>query len=172
MAPTNVIQPSGFHPASYGSFTIERRLKAPVKRVYQAWSSAEAKTAWFVGGADWHQEIREFDFREGGRERLRGKWPSGFVSDFRNLYWEIIPEKRIVYTYEMHLNDVRISVSIATIEFSPDGPDTNKHGTLLKLTEQGAFLSPFDAKGDDNGSRERGTQELLDQMTRWAEAAG
>jgi uncharacterized protein YndB with AHSA1/START domain len=165
VAPTNVIQPSGFHPATYGSFTIERRLKASVKRAWQAWSTPEAKSAWFVGGAGWTEEIRKFDFREGGSDRLRGKWSSGFVSDFQNTYWEIIPEKRIVYAYSMHLNDVRISVSLATIEFSADGT-----GTLLKLTEQGSFLSPFDAKGDDNGSRERGTQELLDQMAKWAEA--
>lgn len=167
MAPTNVIQPTGFHPATYGSFTIERRLKAPVKRVWQAWSTPEAKAAWFAGNAtsEWAQEIREFDFREGGKDRLRGRWPSGFVSDFQNTYWEIIPEKRIVYAYDMHLNGVRISVSIATIEFTPDGA-----GTLLKLTEQGAFLSPFDAKGDDNGSRERGTRDLVDQLANWAEA--
>lgn len=165
MAPTGVIQPTGFHPASHGEFTIERRLKASPKRVWQAWSTPEAKRAWFVGGDDWTQEIREFDFREGGHERLRGKWASGFVSDFRNMYWEIIPEKRIVYAYSMHLNDERISVSLATIEFSPDGS-----GTLLKLTEQGTFLSRYDTKSDENGSRERGTQLLLDQMTAWAEA--
>ena len=145
----------------HASFTIERTFKAPPSRVFAAWASPEAKSAWFAGTAgQCVEEIREFNFREGGSDRLRTRWNSGMISDFRNTYWEIIPDRRIVYAYEMFMNDrVRISVSLATIEFAPAGA-----GTRMTLTEQGAFLEPFAPDGDDAGSREHGTNALMDKL--------
>jgi len=106
------------------------------------------------------EEIREFNFREGGSDRLRTRWNNGRISDFRNTYWEIIPDKRIVYAYEMFMNDsFRMSVSLATIEFEPSGT-----GTRMTLTEQGAFLQQFSPDGDDAGSREHGTKVLVDKL--------
>ena len=48
-----------------------------------------------------------------------------------------------------------ISMSLASFEFKPDGD-----GTLLVLTEQGAFLGGF----DDIEGRKRGTADLLDAL--------
>ena len=85
-------------------FTIERTFKAPPKRVFAAWATPEGKAAWFGGPAgDSVEEIREFNFREGGSDRLRGRWNNGRISDYKSTYWEIIPEKRIVYAYEMFM---------------------------------------------------------------------
>jgi hypothetical protein len=39
----------------------------------------------------------------------------------------------------------------------------------MKLTEQGAYLVAYDQQGDDNGSRERGTQELLENLARYVD---
>jgi uncharacterized protein YndB with AHSA1/START domain len=55
----------------------------------------------------------------------------------------------------MHLDETRISVSLGTTEFRAHGT-----GTRLVYTEQGAFLDGF----DDAGGRERGTQDLFDQL--------
>jgi hypothetical protein len=46
-------------------------------------------------------------------------------------------------------------VSLATLALSPAGA-----GTKLRYTEQGVFLDGY----EDSGSRERGTQGLLDQL--------
>ncbi len=146
--------------ATHGGFTIERGFKASPARVFAAWATPEARATWFVGGHGWTQLIREFDFREGGHERVVGRKGSGTVSDFRASYVEIIPHRRIVFTYEMFLNDVRVSVSLATIELRPEGDRT-----CMKLTEQGAYLVAYDPHGDDNGSRERGTRELMDNLS-------
>jgi uncharacterized protein YndB with AHSA1/START domain len=147
--------------AHHASFTIERSFKASPARVFAAWATAEARATWFVGGHGWTQLIREFDFREGGRERVVGRKGTGTISDFRASYVEVIPDRRIVFTYEMFLNDVRVSVSLATVELWPDGK-----GARMKLTEQGAYLVAYDPQGDDNGSRERGTRELLDNLAK------
>lgn len=154
-------------PVKHAIFTIERTFKAPPGRVFAAWATPEGKAAWFGAPAgECLEEIREFNFREGGSDRLRGRWNDGRVSDFKSTYWEIIPEKRIVYAYEMFMDDrVRMSVSLATIEFAPEGS-----GTKMRLTEQGAFLEPYAPDGDDAASREHGTNWLVDKLAASLEA--
>ena len=66
-----------------------------------------------------------------------------------------MPNNRIVYCYEMYLNKNRISVSLATLEFSPDG-----EGSKLVLHESGAFLDGYDTPQ----VREQGTKGLLDAI--------
>ncbi len=147
--------------ATHADFTIERSFRASPAHVFAAWATAEARATWFVGGDGWTQRVREFDFREGGREHVVGRKGTGTISDFRATYVEIVTDRRIVFTYEMLLNDVRVSVSLATVELWPEGD-----GTRMKLTEQGAYLVAYDPQGDDNGSRERGTRELLDNLAK------
>jgi uncharacterized protein YndB with AHSA1/START domain len=142
--------------AQHGSFTIERRLDVPPALVYSAFATEKGKQAWFSGpNEQWSLEERAFDFRAGGRETLTGKWKSGMVSRFDAQYHDILPDERIIYSYTMHVNGNKISVSLATIEFKKAGA-----GTLLTLTEQGAFLDGY----DDSGSRERGTIGLIDKL--------
>lgn len=143
--------------AEHGSFTIERHYDYAPTKVYAAWSHPDAKARWFSGPADlWTPLVREQDFRVGGREHVRGRFSDGKVSDFQASYHDIVPEQRIVYTYEMQVNDVRMSVSVATITFAADGK-----GTRLTLTEQGVFLDEFH---DDGAGRETGTRGLLDRL--------
>jgi len=94
------------------------------------------------------------DVRPGGRERLKGRWASGMVSTFDAVYFDVMPDERLVYAYEMSLDDRKVSVSLATIELTPVGD-----GTRFSITEQGAYLD-----GLDDGSRERGTAYLLDRL--------
>lgn len=139
----------------HSMFSLERTLEAPPERVFAAFAEKDAKARWFEGGEGWTLVEREFDFRLGGRERLVGRWRSGTVTAFDARYFEIVPGERIVYAYEMRLNDKPISVSLATIEIAQAG-----RGARLVITEQGAFLDGY----DDAGSRERGTSELLDRV--------
>jgi uncharacterized protein YndB with AHSA1/START domain len=99
------------------------------------------------------------DFRVGGRERARGRWTSGVVTDFQAHYLDIVPQRRIVYAYNMHVDEKKISVSLATIELEGIAVGS-KAGTRMKVTEQGAFLDGY----DDAGSRERGTGSLMDAL--------
>ena len=139
----------------HGTFTIERNLDFPLSMVFNAWADPKAKARWFATPVECTDIIREQNFRIGGRDRFKATWPGGRTSEFTSEYWDIVPDARIVYVYEMHMNDKKISVSLATIEFRPQGK-----GTKMILTEQGAFLDGY----DDAGSRERGTIGLMDQF--------
>ena len=141
----------------HSAFTLERSYDAPVERVYRALSDEAAKAKWFAGSeGQWRRIERSMDFRIGGRERLKGRWASGVVSTFDAVYHDIVVNERIVYSYEMHLDEKKISVSLATMQIKPAGPGR----ATLKVTEQGAFLDGH----DDGGSRERGTGFLLAKL--------
>jgi uncharacterized protein YndB with AHSA1/START domain len=140
---------------THATFSLERIYDAAPARVFAAWSTEEAKARWFIGGAEWTLIERRFDFRIGGSEHASGAWRNGTVSRFDSRYYDIVPNERIIYAYDMHLGETHISVSLATVEFKPAGA-----GTRLVLTEQGAFLDGY----DDAGSRERGTRGLLDRL--------
>jgi uncharacterized protein YndB with AHSA1/START domain len=149
-------------PVKHDGFTIERTFKSAPSKVFHAFADGDAKQTWF--GADdslYKVALREFDFREGGEERIVGHWHNGFVSDCRIRYHEIIPNERIVYAYEMVLGGKRASVSLSTVEIFPHGT-----GARLKLTEQGAYLLPFAPSGDDNAERKRGTNEIFDMLAK------
>ncbi len=74
-----------------------------------------------------------------------------YTAEFR----DIVVDERIVYTYEMSADDVRISVTVVTVEFhETDG------ATQLVLTEQGVFLDGHDTAAQ----REEGTRSLLDAL--------
>ena len=61
------------------------------------------------------------DVRVGGRERLKGRWQSGMVTTFDAIYQDVVPNERLVYCYQMFLDDRKISVSLATLQLEPAG---------------------------------------------------
>ncbi|HET6618688.1 MAG TPA: SRPBCC family protein [Dongiaceae bacterium] len=140
--------------ATHATFTIERVYDATPARVFKAWADPEAKARWFVGPAAWQLVDRRIDFRVGGKEHLSGK-RTDFASVFDGVYHDIVPDQRIIYSYDMHLDRRHISVSLATVEFRAEGARTR-----LVFTEQAVFLDGY----DDAGGRERGTRILLDQL--------
>lgn len=139
----------------HGSFTIRREYPAPVEMVFRAFADPEAKARWFARHESLTVLIREHDFRVGGRDRTKGAFANGRVSDFQSEYRDIVANQRIVYVYDMHIDGVKISVSLATVTFETAGK-----GTKLTVTENGVFLDGY----DDNGAREHGTGILLDQL--------
>jgi uncharacterized protein YndB with AHSA1/START domain len=122
----------------HATFVVERTFEATPAEVFNAFADPKAKARGFVGPSDWESGPREFDFRIGGRERTSGGPKGGPIHSFDCIYQDIVPNERIIYTYDMHADKARISVSLATIEFS--GADK---GTRLVLTEQGAFLDGY-----------------------------
>jgi uncharacterized protein YndB with AHSA1/START domain len=139
---------------THATFAVERTYGASPSRVFAAWADPAAKARWF-GNPDEGVEEFELDFRVGGREVNRGTGPDGQLYTYEAIYQDIVPDQRIVYAYDMHLADTRISVSLGTVELKPEGD-----GTRLVYTEQGAFLDGLDSAEQ----RKQGTGGILDAL--------
>ena len=140
---------------THATFVIERTYDALPARVFAAWSQPAAKARWFSCHEEWATAEYELDFRVGGREINRVGPRGGPVHSFEGRYHDIVPNQRIVYAYDMHLDETKISVSLATVELKPAGA-----GTRLIFTEQAAFLDGY----NDLAGREEGTRAGLDNL--------
>jgi uncharacterized protein YndB with AHSA1/START domain len=146
----------------HDTFSIERTYPVAPSRVFAAFASAEAKDAWGDTGvlepAEGEAGAEEFDFRPGGRERFGHKM-EGTTFRYDALYYDIVPDQRIVYSYEMYADGIRISVSVATIEFADHGG-----GTQLIWTEQGVYLDRHNG-AEAPQMRRDGTIDMLKGLT-------
>ncbi len=143
----------------HDSFTIERTYPASPERVFAAWASQETKAQWFGGDEEIASTgAHTLDFRVGGREHLDGTITDGTTFVYDALYQDIVDNERIVTSYDMHINDQRISVSVMTVEITGV-----PGGAQLVMTEQGAFLDGLDT----NAQRREGTEEFLDQLGKY-----
>jgi uncharacterized protein YndB with AHSA1/START domain len=139
----------------HDTFVIERIYPVPVAQVFGAWADPMLKARWFAGSADALGAGYDLDFRVGGREVNRAGPPGGPVYTYQSEFHDIVPEQRIIYTYEMYADETRISVSVATVQFR-----SRDAATHLVLTEQGVFLDGHDTAAQ----REEGTRVLLDSL--------
>ena len=144
--------------AIHGSFIIERTYDATPARVFEAFADPEAKARGSAGPTEWAATKNDdADFRVGGREITAGGTQRACVRrPVRRRYYDIVPNERIVYAYEMYFDENRISVSLATIELF----GRTATARAWSFTEHGAFLDGY----DDAGAREQGTRGLLDQL--------
>jgi uncharacterized protein YndB with AHSA1/START domain len=161
--------PMPAHSVIHDTFTIERTYPAPPAGVFAAFASEEAKNIW--GDAGGIEPVEpgaqsapsEFDFRLGGRER-HGHVYQGATYLYDALYYDIVPDQRIVFGYEMYADGVRFSVSVTTIEFAK-----TDEGTALTYTEQGAYLDGIDGP-EAPALRKWGTNEMLNGLTGYLQA--
>lgn len=143
-------------PVIHDTFTIERTYDASAKEVFAAWADPDMKARWFVGPEGWTQVERALDFRVGGSELLHGTFEGGRTTIFTARYHDIVPDQRIVYVYDMHLDGALFSVSLATARIRPVG-----NRTRLVYTEQGVFL---DGSTESAKGRVHGTAAHLDRL--------
>jgi uncharacterized protein YndB with AHSA1/START domain len=139
---------------THATFEVERRYPGAPTVAFAAWSDPAVKARWF-GRAGRDEDTYELDFRVGGRERWQGRAPDGRLHVFDARYQDIVAPERIIFSYDMHIDGRRISVSLVTVTLEPRGT-----GTQLTLVEQGAFLDAL----DDPAQRQGGFEALLDRL--------
>jgi uncharacterized protein YndB with AHSA1/START domain len=78
--------------------TVESFVKAPLDRVWKAWSNPDDIKQWNAAQDDWHTTRSTVDLREGGKfsSRMEAKDGSqGF--DFEGNFTRVVPNKTIAY---------------------------------------------------------------------------
>jgi uncharacterized protein YndB with AHSA1/START domain len=140
---------------THSTFTIERTYDRAPARVFAAWADPAIKSRWFGGGSDGAPAPIKMDFRVGGHETNASEPGADFQFAFDGLYHDIVPDERIVFSYDLSLGGSLVSVSLATVELRPTGG-----GTHLTYTEHGAFLDGL----DEPALREQGTIGLLEAL--------
>ena len=114
--------------AAAPSLTIKRRFNAPLEKVFSAWTEAEKMKHWMGPGEVFAKHI-ESDARVGGRFRIVMQAPSGEEFDVSGEFREVIPNRRLVYTWHGTLTPDQDT--LVTVTFAADGS-----GTLLTLTHE------------------------------------
>ncbi|HEX4487161.1 MAG TPA: SRPBCC family protein [Terriglobales bacterium] len=140
---------------THSSFVILRSYPVQPEKVFAAFSDSAKKRRWFAEGEKAEPEVLEMDFRVGGNERIRFRAENGMVFTNHTIYRDILPDRRIVFSYTMSLGDKCFSSSQSTIELLP-----TQKGADLIFTEQAAFFDGVDGPK----MREEGWRLLFDQL--------
>jgi uncharacterized protein YndB with AHSA1/START domain len=142
---------------------LERHYPVPPATVFQAWASPKSKTAWFTNDSPgWTKSVHTMDFRVGGREYLSVAPASGETHEMSAVYHDIVPNERIVWSFEMRIAGAPLSVSVSSVELSPSST-----GTKLVLTEQILCLD----SDPDLTPRVKGTESLLSLLEQYLQGA-
>jgi uncharacterized protein YndB with AHSA1/START domain len=155
------------HGVLHGSFTVARGVAAPPSRVFAAFADLSIRQRWFRIPSEPGTAQHELDFRVGGGEAARGTFvPADSAEpeqrehiEYHSRFLDIVTDERIVYTYELLLDGRRRSVSLVTVELTPDAS-----GTRMTYTEQYVFVAFTEDGRADVGEREGGTRLQLNGL--------
>ncbi len=104
------------------SLTLVRNLKAPPEKVWRALTQPEALKQWMGPSDDFSVLVAETDVRTGGRYHIVMKSPDGEEHDVSGVYHEVVPSRKLVYTWAWKSTPER--ESLVTIELRSTGSDT------------------------------------------------
>jgi len=137
-------------------FTLTRDYPVAVEDVWNAFAEEDQKLQWLGDGDTLEPGDWAFDFRVGGRDVAEGTFHNGPVSRYEATYTDIVEHVRIVNTYDMWLDGVHMSTSVASFEF-----ERIDDGTRLTHVEHGVFFDQFWADGPNREAGSRGILETL-----------
>jgi uncharacterized protein YndB with AHSA1/START domain len=139
----------------HADFTIERQYDTTPAQTFSAFADPALKEGWFAVPESFENRVWELDFRVGGGEINSGGPAGGSIHTFRSRYHDIVADQRIVFTYDLSVDERLMSTSLTTVQLFPA-----EGGTRMVFTEQGAFFDGL----DEPAEREHGTGKLLDAL--------
>ena len=104
------------------SLSIVRKLGAGPAKVWRAITEPEMLKQWMAPSDAFKVPVAEADVRVGGRYHIVMNAPDGEVHDVSGVYREIVPNKKLVYTWAWKSTPERQSV--VTIELRAAGSGT------------------------------------------------
>jgi uncharacterized protein YndB with AHSA1/START domain len=135
-------------------FVMERTFAAPPERVFEAYTDPAQVAQWW-GQRTSTTTVEANDVRPGGAWRFVQRDPEGNAYEFYGEYLEVVPNEKIVYTFEFAGFPGHVVTD--TISFVPEGP-----GTRLVATSR--FGSKEDLDGMLSSGMEGGANESWDRL--------
>jgi uncharacterized protein YndB with AHSA1/START domain len=130
--------------------TVETNIKAPIAKVWDAYTSPDAIKQWNTASDDWHTTAATVDLRQGGAFSSRMEAKDGsFSFDFAGTYTKIVPHELIEYAFG------------------------DRSGTVEFISGAGGVTvrSTFDAETQNPAEQQRqGWQAILDNFGKYVEA--
>ncbi|WP_293897892.1 SRPBCC domain-containing protein [Phenylobacterium sp.] len=134
-------------PARHATLVFERRIAAPVARVYAALSDPAERAAWGAPSDTAVMIYDAADFREGGQDRFRcGPKDNPNIAGVTR-YLEIVPGRRVVSSEEIAMDGQRLCASLTTLELWPDGAGAR----LVSTTQVASFIGEDMIRGHETG---------------------
>jgi len=130
--------------------TVETLIKAPVGKVWSAYTTPDDITQWNAASDDWHTTTSTVDLRVGGvfSSRMEAK-DGSFGFDFAGTYTRIVPNELIEYSF---------GDRVCAVEFM-----AGANGVTVRVT--------FDAETENPVEQQReGWQAILNSFARHVEA--
>ena len=130
--------------------TVEALIKAPVSKVWSAYTTPSDITQWNAASDDWHTTTATVDLRVGGAFSSRMEAKDGsFGFDFAGTYTQIVPNKLIEYSF---------GDRVCAVEFM-----AGANGVTVRVT--------FDAETENPVEQQReGWQAILHNFAKHVEA--
>ncbi len=130
--------------------TVESIVKAPVAKVWSAYTTPDDIRQWNTASDDWHTTKSAVDLRVGGEFSSRMEAKDGsFGFDFAGTYTKIVPNELIEFSF---------GDRTSTVEF-----ETGANGVTVRVT--------FDAESENSVEQQRqGWQAILNNFVKHVEA--
>lgn len=94
---------------------VKKLVNASCQEVFKAWSDPEQLKKWFFPNRAGWKAISSNDFQVGGHYRHEMIDDMGHVYVHTGMYKEIIPDKKLVFTWNSHV----VRDTLVTVELKP-----------------------------------------------------
>ncbi len=142
---------------------ISRVFDAPPERVYRAHVDPNALSEWW-GPTGYVNTIDRWEPRKGGAWRIVQKAPDGTEHPFRGVFKEVVPSKRLTWTFEYE--PLAGHISTQTVTFEPERGGKTRLTVRVLFADQGERDGML-ASGMEWGMRQ-GYERLDDVLARGA----
>lgn len=123
---------------------IQRTIKAPVAKVFKAWTEPDQMNKWF--GCNTADSVRiSQDFKVGGEYRIDVHCTDGRTVTASGSFLEIVPNRKLVYSWNNTSLEHPATDTLVSVEFIDKGDTTE-----ISLTHS-KFDRPVSVQGHSMG---------------------
>jgi uncharacterized protein YndB with AHSA1/START domain len=143
-----------YTPAGKSEAIVIQRYDAPREIVYRTYADPHLVPEWW-GPRDLKTRVEKYEVRKGGQWRIIQRDSAGNEYAFHGVYHDVVPDTRIVRTFEFEGEPGHVFLETVTFE---------DEGGMTKVTDQSVFQSVEDRDGMAKEGMEKGSTESMERF--------